>query len=113
MLSPASFLDSAEDYTIAILYQPNSNFSRVYDFIKNNNINTFTVGGTHTDWGFLNNIQTNFKQEITQQYESFQAVINPNFDAFALDAEGFEKYPPLKSVFGATKLTGKNRILLY
>ena len=113
LLSPASFLDSAEDYTIAILYQPNSNFSRVYDLIKNNNINTFTVGGTHTDWGFLNNIQTNFKQEITQQYESFQAFINPNFDAFALDAEDFEKYPPLKSVFGATKLTGQNRILLY
>ena len=35
-------------------------------------LNTFIIGGTQTQWGYLNSIQSNFNQEVTGQNEEYQ-----------------------------------------
>ena len=96
-----------------MLYQPNPSFADAYNFVKENNINTFTVAGPETDWAFLNRIQQHYAQEISQYKEAYQAVFNTNFDAFALDPLDFEDFPPLQSDFGSVAIRMPHQVLLY
>ena len=89
------------DFQAVILYQPNSTFSSVYEFLNTNSFDRFTITGTQTDWFFVNQIQSNYRHEITGQLEDFQATLNNNFTTFIVNALDFESYPPLHSEFGA------------
>ena len=113
LLSPEKFLNNASAYTVAVLYQPNNRFKSAYEAIEKYNINTFTIGGTFTDWNFLNDIQSNFNQEATTQNEVYQGASNQNFEDFALEPINFENYPPLATVFGSTTLKGQHNILIF
>ena len=113
LLSPEKFLNNASAYTVAVLYQPNNRFKSAYEAIEKYNINTFTIGGTFTDWSFLNDIQSNFNQEATTQKEVYQGAFNQNFEDFALEPINFENYPPLATVFGSTTLKGQHNILMF
>lgn len=113
LLSPEQFLKNASAYTVAVLYQPNQKFESVYEAIEKYNMNTFTVGGTFTDWSFLNNVQSNFNHDATKQNEVYQGATNPNFDDFALEPINFENYPPLITVFGSTTIEVHHNILIY
>ena len=113
LLSPEKFLNNASAYTVAVLYQPNNRFKSAYEAIEKYNINTFTIGGTFTDWSFLNDIQSNFNQEATTQKEVYQGASNQNFEDFALEPINFENYPPLATVFGSTTLKGQHNILIF
>ena len=113
LLSPEKFLNNASAYTVAVLYQPNNRFKSAYEAIEKYNINTFTIGGTFTDWSFLNDIQSNFNQEATTQNEVYQGTSNQNFEDFVLEPINFENYPPLATVFGSTTLKGQNNILIF
>ena len=113
LLSPEKFLNNASAYTVAVLYQPNNRFKSAYEAIEKYNINTFTIGGTFTDWSFLNDIQSNFNQEATTQKEVYQGAFNQNFEDFALEPINFENYPPLATVFGSTTLKGQHNIMIF
>lgn len=113
ILDPDGFSKSPSDYNIAVLYQPTVGFESAIKAIDKYNINSFTIGGTHTDWNFLNSTQSNFRQEDSGQYEDFQAIVNPNFDGFALETIDFDNFPPLKTVFGTTQMLVPHRVLLY
>ena len=113
LLSPEKFLNNASAYTVAVLYQPNNRFKSAYEAIEKYNINTFTIGGTFTDWSFLNDIQSNFNQEATTQKEVYQGASNQNFEDFALEPINFENYPPLATVFGSTTLKGQHNIMIF
>lgn len=112
-LTPEEFLKSSKDFAFVVLYQPNPSFADAYNFVKANNINTFTVGGPETDWTFLNTIQQHYAQEISQYKEAYQAVFNTNFDAFAVDPLDFEDFPPLQSDFGSVEIRMPHQVLLY
>ncbi len=112
-LTPEEFLKSSKDFAFVVLYQPNPSFADAYNFVKENNINTFTVAGPETDWAFLNRIQQRYAQEISQYKEAYQAVFNTNFDAFALDPLDFEDFPPLQSDFGSVAIRMPHQVLLY
>ena len=111
--SPKEFLKNANDYSVAVLYQPSNRFKSVYKAIEKYNMNTFTVGGTFTDWNFLNDIQSIFNQEFTTQTEVYQGTSNPSFEDFVLEPINFENYPPLATVFGSTTLKGQHNVLIY
>ncbi len=112
-LSPKEFLKNASAYSVAVLYQPSNRFKFVYKAIEKYNMNTFTVGGTFTDWNFLNDVQSNFNQEATMENEVYRGTSNPSFDDFILEPFNFENYPPLASVFGNTTLIGQHDVLIY
>ena len=107
------FMNNPKDCAFVLLYEPDARFSSVYDYIQKKNINSFTIGGTATDWTFLNSIQTYYTQELTNQKEEYQAVFNTDFDAFAITPLDFENFPPLASEFGSTNINVPHEVLLY
>jgi len=111
--TPEEFLEISEEFAFIILYQPDYNFGSILEQIKTKKLNTFIVGGTSTEWSFLNATQPYFKQEITNQKEVYQAAFNTDFDAFSIIPLSFEDYPPLKTEFGTTEISVPHQILLY
>ena len=87
-------------YSVVILYQPNIKFKRVFDLIQKMNNNTLIVGGTSTDWTFLNEIQSDFFLEISRKEELVKGQINTDFTSFDISAYNFKSYPPLNTKFG-------------
>lgn len=102
--SPTEYLANMDSYGLVILYQPNQRFKTVFDRIEKRKLNSFIIGGTQTQWRFLNSIQTDFKQEVTGQSENYQGIINKNFNNFSVDDFNFSSYPPLGTEFGGISI---------
>ena len=111
--SPTEYLATNESYDLAILFQPNQRFKTVFDLIEKRKLNSFIIGGTQTQWGFLNAIQSNFKQEVTTQVENYQGVINPDFNNFSVDDFKFRTHPPLTTEFGAISINVPHETLVF
>ncbi|NMH88295.1 VWA domain-containing protein [Flavivirga algicola] len=88
------------DFQLFIINQPNYKFKNLFEVLEKENKNHFTIIGTKTDLNFLNNIKSGFSSEITNQTESYQAELNPNFSPFIVDDINFESFPPLNSNYG-------------
>src|SRR5690606_29548000 len=78
----------------------NNTFKQVFEVLDRDNKNRLLIIGTKTDIGFLNTINENFKQQITNQTEDYQSELNLNFAPFIIDDMDFESFPPLKSNYG-------------
>ena len=109
----AEYLATNESYDLAILFQPNQRFKTVFDLIEKRKLNSFIIGGTQTKWGFLNAIQSNFKQEVTTQVENYQGVINPDFNNFSVDDFKFRTHPPLTTEFGVISINVPHETLVF
>ena len=113
IVSPSEFLMVKDDYQLAILFQPNSKFRQVFEAIDDIGINKLIISGSQTQWTFLNQVQDNFTLGITQQFEDYQATLNPNFTTFIIDDLDFNSFPPLRSEFGDITFNIPAEILLY
>lgn len=113
IVTPNEFLDEKDNFQLAILYQPNSKFRQVFETIEGNGINKFLIAGSQTQWTFLNQIQDNYALDVTQQFEDYQATLNPNFTTFIIDDLDFSSFPPLRSEFGDITFSTTAEILLY
>jgi hypothetical protein len=109
---PTEAVSVINDYQLIILYQPDRSFGAVFSEIMKLNKNTLTLGGSNTDWSFLNSVQQNFRKDVTNQTEDASATINPNYGTFAVEDFGFEDFPPLKTNFGALEITVPHETLL-
>ncbi len=105
-------INSLQDYTILILYQPTPEFKSVFENIKLAGINTFVITGNNTDFNFLNQQQSNLIFNMSSQKEDYLAEFNSQFNLFAADNLGFENYPPLQNPFGTVTTSGNVSTLL-
>lgn len=112
VFSPNEYISSKNVYSVVILYQPNIKFKRVFDLIQKMNNNTLIVGGTSTDWAFLNEIQSDFFLEISRKEELVKGQINTDFTSFDISAYNFKSYPPLNTKFGEISINSKFETLL-
>lgn len=101
VIAPQQYINEKDNYQMVILYQPNSTFKSVFESLDTDNKNRFIIGGTSTDWSFINSIQDVFRQSITNQEENFQAIYNQNFTTFLIGDLSFDNLPPLESEFGS------------
>lgn len=113
IVTPSEFLKTIDNFQLAIIYQPNSTFRQAFETIKNSSINKFIIAGSKTQWSFLNQVQSNYTLDITQQFEDYQATLNPNFTTFIIDDLDFSSFPPLISEFGDINFNTTAEILLY
>jgi len=113
IVTPSEFLNTIDNFQLAIIYQPNSTFRQAFETIKNSGINKFIIAGSKTQWSFLNQVQSNYTLDITQQFEDYQATFNPNFTTFIIDDLDFSSFPPLISEFGDINFNTTAEILLY
>jgi hypothetical protein len=105
-------INSLENYNILILYQPTAVFKSVFEKNKNTRINSWIITGNNTDFGFLNQFQDVFNFKMSSQKEDFLTTYNSQFNLFAIDNFGFERFPPLENPFGTiTSKTNTNELL--
>ncbi len=93
-------INSLQDFTSLIYYQPTAAFTNVFDLNKVANLNVWIITGLHTDYQFLNQQQAAFDFKMTKQSEDYLATFSSQFNLFALDNIGFERFPPLQNLFG-------------
>lgn len=113
ILTPNEYLNSNDEYQLAVVYQPNSKFKTVYERLKQVGLNKLVVSGPQTQWSFLNKIQSYYTQEVTQQTEDYQPSLNSGYNTFNVEDFSFNNYPPLASEFGKIKFSIPTQILLY
>ncbi len=113
ILSPSVDLKELDDKDILILYQPDASFKRIYDFIENKGIGSFTITGTKTDWNSLNTFNTVFTKEDLDQSEDVIPSKNNAFGLFDLATMSFADFPPLQSSFGDLLITRPVDIIAY
>ncbi|MDX1470526.1 MAG: VWA domain-containing protein [Flavobacteriaceae bacterium] len=113
IVNRTEFLDKLNDYQMAIIYQPSSNFKNVYDAIDKIGMNKLVILGTESAFNAVNTFQTNYSQEITNQIEDYVPILNRNYSIFNIDDINFSDYPPLKTEFGSLSFSVPNNILIY
>lgn len=113
IITPTDYISKNEEFQLIILYQPNRAFNTVIEQIKKQKSNVFFITGNTTDWVFLNQIQDNFKQAVTNQTESYQASLNRNYGNFIVENIKFNELPPLTSEFGDFGINVPHDIILY
>ncbi|QRM90194.1 VWA domain-containing protein [Lacinutrix sp. WUR7] len=100
IITPNKYLSQKDNFQLVILYQPNNRFKPIFESLKKSNANKFLILGTKTDYAFVNKMTSDFKLDITNQTEDYQASLNTNYNTFIVDDLDFESFPPLKSSFG-------------
>jgi len=98
-------ISQINDFQLIIINQPNSKFKKLFELLEEQNKNKFVIVGTKTDLDFLNSVNENYTNEITNQTEDYQAELNFNFSPFIIDDINFESFPPLKSNYGSVKFS--------
>jgi len=113
-LRPNEFVNRIDDFQLVILYQPNRSFRKLIEKTLNSeNKNAFIIHGSQTDWRFMNSVNKNYKQEITNQTENYLPELNSNYSTFIIEELDFESFPPLNSNFGKTTFNIPIEPLLY
>ncbi|MEM6514669.1 MAG: VWA domain-containing protein [Bacteroidota bacterium] len=102
ILNTKAYLSKVNEFQLVILYQPTNQFKSVFEEIERSKLNVFVVAGVETNWSFLNATQKNYKQQLTNQEENFQATLNQNYSPFIVEDLDFNDFPPLLSEFGET-----------
>lgn len=102
-----------DDYQSVILYQPQASFNRYVNQLKKKNASLFIIGGTKTDYRFLNQKFPFLNKTINQATENYQGVYNSEFQKYQFDDLGFDEFPPLENEFGEVEISGDYSTLLY
>jgi hypothetical protein len=103
---------SLHNYNVLILYQPTNDFKSVFENNKIAHVNTWVITGMDTDFGFLNQQQSNLVFKMSSQKEDYLADFNAQFNLFATDNIGFENFPPLQNAFRTITINGNVDVLL-
>ncbi|HUH46124.1 MAG TPA: hypothetical protein VLZ54_03140, partial [Arenibacter sp.] len=105
-------LEKLENSDLYLLYQPDASFARIYGQISLRKANSFTIGGTHTDWKFLEKIQNGYHFESGYPIQEIFAVPDLTFSKFDISDFSFEGFPPLDTDVGAAHLAGSYETVL-
>ncbi len=100
------------DTDLFILYQPNVEFRSLYEYLQQKKFNTLVIGGTQTDWNFLNRIQQNFQIETGYPIQEVFATNDLAFSKFDVSDFNIKNFPPLLSNVGPILFSTPNETLL-
>ena len=106
-------ISQLNNYNVLVLYQPTTEFKTIFESNKIVGLNTFIITGTHTDFNFLNQVQSNLEFKMSSQKEDYLAGFNSQFNLFAIDNIGFDQFPPLQNAYGSIKSNVNTNILLW
>ncbi|WP_298901843.1 VWA domain-containing protein [uncultured Psychroserpens sp.] len=113
ILSTTEFLSASGDFQLVIVYQPTNNFRALFKEIDRLKLNKIVIAGTKTNWSLLNQLQSNYKQQLTNQIEEYQPSLNQNYATFIVDNLNFSEFPPLTAEFGETTFSVPFETILY
>jgi len=85
---------------VLILYQPTARFATVFEADRKSKTPYWIITGMQTDFGFLNQQQTDVNCKMSSQPEYYLPQFNSQFSLFAADDLGFDQFPPVQHPFG-------------
>lgn len=92
-----SFLDEVD---LFLLYEPTSNFKNIIQYIEQKESNVLIISGTHTDFNYLNSVQTDFQIEVGYPVQEVFGTLNSGFTKFDITDFNLTDFPPLLSDAG-------------
>ncbi|WP_318640474.1 hypothetical protein [Flavobacterium ardleyense] len=107
IISPKNF-QSAADYNLLILYQPNANFKDIMNLAKARKQNYLVIAGNSSDYNFLNSLQTDLAFKVSNQVEEYLPAVNSSFNLFNTKDLKTDYFPPLQMPYG--KITTSNNV---
>ena len=107
IISPKNF-QSAADYNLLILYQPNANFKDLITLAKARKQNYLVIAGNSSDYNFLNSVQTDLTFKVSNQVEEYLPAVNSSFNLFNTKDLKTDYFPPLQMPYG--KITTSNNV---
>ncbi|RKE95331.1 VWA domain-containing protein [Ichthyenterobacterium magnum] len=113
ILKPLDFLNKSNEFQLVIVYQPTNNFRALFSEINKLGLNKMVITGPKTNWALLNQLQSNYNQEITNQTENYQPNLNQNYATFIVDDLNFGDFPPLQSEFGEVTYNNSIQTILF
>lgn len=113
ILTTTAFLNRSNDFQLVIVYQPTNTFRLLFNEIEKLKLNKIVIAGTKTNWSLLNQLQSNYKQQQTNQTEEYQPTLNQNYATFIVDNLNFSEFPPLLTEFGDLSFTVPYETILY
>lgn len=105
IVKPSLSPNELEQFDLFIIYQPDTSFENIYEYIKNKGANIFTITGPKTDWGFLNRVQSSFQKKSFDQKEEVTPVINKGFTHFDITDFVVSEFPPIETTLGELLIT--------
>lgn len=112
LLRPEDFVKNLAKYEMALIYQPNNNFGKVFESLTKHGINNLIVSSTKTDIGFLNKVQKLFTQDLVNLTDESQAYLSNTLVDISLENIDFKNYPPIKSNLGRIKFASSYNLIL-
>lgn len=101
-----------DQFNLFVIYQPNSRFQAVYQYVNSRNSPLITVAGPRTEWQFLNRAQSSFSGNRLGTSEEVLPILNNSFGLFDLDDFTVDGYPPLDVDLGDFLVIKPHEILL-
>lgn len=105
-------LASLEAVDLFVLYQPDPSFDRIYKQIQLRKISALTIGGTQTDWQFLEEAQKSILIEKGYPVQEVFAQDNPAFSKFDVSDFSIDGFPPLENNVGPVQVLAPHENLL-
>lgn len=112
LLKPKDFVENPAKYEMALIYQPNNNFGKVFESLTKHGINNLIVSSTKTDIGFLNKVQELFTQDLINLTDESQAYLSNISGDISLENIDFKNYPPIKTNLGRIKFSSSYNLIL-
>ncbi|MFS4415239.1 VWA domain-containing protein [Maribacter sp. 2307ULW6-5] len=85
---------------VFILYQPTAKHAGIFETIRAKGASYLIITGSHTDYNFLNNAQTDFSTTLGYPEQEVLPVSNRAFGLFDISGLSTDNFPPLLSKAG-------------
>lgn len=112
IVQPSVDLGELKDVDLLVLYQPTTAFTKIYEYVANAKVATFTITGPRTNWDFLNAVQNGYSKNSYGQSEAASPIENKGFNKFSIPDIVFDNYPPLETNLGETMIVKSHAVLL-
>jgi len=113
LLSPEDSSNVFAEMDVFVLYQPDSSFGSLYDFLEKSGTSTFTITGPETDWDFLSTKIQVFEKENLGQSEEILPTKNEAFLLFDISGFAMNGFPPLLGELGGLNFSRQPEVIAY
>ena len=100
ILKPSADQSILDEVDLFLLYEPTSNFKNIIQYIEQKESNVLIISGTHTDFNYLNSVQTDFQIEVGYPVQEVFGNLNSGFTKFDITDFDLTDFPPLLSDAG-------------
>lgn len=101
---PTVNLKEFDDVDVFILYQPNTSYTSIYNYLKQKKASVFTISGTKTSWNSINKSSRKYSVEDGYPTQAVSGVLNPLFSKFDITDFSMDDFPPLDSNSGTIRV---------